>query len=106
MTIPGPGDEPRADSNEVRRRASGGALWLVLGVLGVATLLLTVRGWLPAAPIFVVLIVLMGAGLWWFADRGGRHRDRPLAGPIEALLLLAAPLAAIVAFWLLWDLLA
>ena len=77
----------------------------MLAILAVSSLLLAARGQLPAAPVFVLVIVAIGAGLWWLADRGGRYRDRPVAGPLEALMLVAATLGSIVVFWLLWDVL-
>ena len=48
----------------------------------------------------MVVIVMLGLGLWWLADRGGLDRDdRPLGAPVQALLLLLAVLAAIAVFW-------
>ena len=48
----------------------------------------------------IVVIALLGLGLWWIADRGGLDRDdRPLGAPLQALMLLVAVMAAIVVFW-------
>jgi hypothetical protein len=78
-------------------------LWLVVAILGLTTVLLTSRHQLPAAPVFVLSMAIIGGGLWWLAQHGGRASDRPVAAPMEALVLVGATLAALVAFWLLWD---
>ncbi len=75
-------------------------LWIVIAVLATTALILTWREQLPAAPIMVVVIALLGLGRWWIADRGGLDRDdRPLGAPHQALLLLVADLAANAVFW-------
>ncbi len=75
-------------------------LWIVLAVLATTALVLTWRDQLPAAPIMVVIIGVLGLGLWWIADRGGLDsNERPIGAPVQALLLLLAVMASIVVFW-------
>jgi hypothetical protein len=79
-------------------------LWTVLAVLATTALVLTWRDQLPAAPIMVVIIALLGLGLWWIADRGGLDRDdRPIGAPVQALLLLLAVMGSIVIFWVVFG---
>lgn len=78
----------------------GRGLGIVAAVLVATSLLLASRNQLPAAPVLVLVIAALGLGLWWLADRAGRHGRRPIAAPIEALLLIGAVIAAIGLFWL------
>jgi hypothetical protein len=75
-------------------------LWIVLAILATTALVLTWRDQLPAAPVMMLVIAGLGFGLWWVADRGGLDRDdRPVAAPVQALLLLLAVFGAIAIFW-------
>ena len=78
-------------------------MWLVLGILGLSALVLAARNQLPAAPVMVVVIVGIGAALWWIGDRGGRMRDRPVAAPVAAVGLILAVLGSIVVFWVVFG---
>ena len=101
------GNEPNPSGPAASRRGVfGKALVLVVGVLALSSLVLASRDQIPAAPVFILFMAAVGGGLWWLADRGGRHRDRPVAGPLEAIGLLAATLGALAMFWILWDVLA
>ncbi len=93
-----PDQAPLAHPSPIRR-----GLWLVIGVLLATSLLLTSRNQLPAAPVLVVVMATLGFGLWWLADRGGTRKDRPVAGPVEALTLVGAVLASIVIFWVVFG---
>jgi hypothetical protein len=75
----------------------------VVVVLAATSLVLAWRNQLPAAPILLVVILALGLGLWWLADRGGRHQGSPIAAPLEALALVGAVLASIVVFWVVFG---
>ena len=78
----------------------GRGLAIVAAVLVATSLLLASRNQLPAAPVLVMVIAALGLGLWWLADRAGRHDGHPVAAPVEALLLIGAVVGAIGVFWL------
>lgn len=104
MTEPGePEDTTAEDPTYVHPRPVRRGLWVVVGVLATTSLLLASRDQLPGAPVLIVVMVGLGFGLWWLADRGGRRNDRPVAGPVEALGLVAAVLAAIAVFWVVFG---
>jgi len=83
----------------VRRGPTSRGLWIVVGVLAATSLLLASRDQLPAPPVLVVVIGAIGIGLWRLADRGGRRAAGPITAPLEALVLIAAVVGAIVVFW-------
>ena len=104
MTEPGePNNPPAVPQSQRRGVLMGRGLWVVIAVLAITSLLLSSRGQLPGAPVFVLVIAALGLGLWWLADRGGRRHDQPVAAPAEALILIAAVVGSILIFWVVFG---